>query len=127
MHKIVGGRPHFDAVSCFAPPPAPSSPSACCCCCCCCCCVHIRLWQHSPTLQIARDPECAKAWAALGAIVFLHSSDDRTVPASSSVLLHEALAGRGVRSRLLLGTGPHCAAIMGNGCVVLTSLACAVV
>jgi hypothetical protein len=49
-------------------------------------------------------------------IVLLHSSDDKTVPVSSSVRMHDALAGRGIQSRLLISTGSHCSAIMGNGC-----------
>jgi hypothetical protein len=73
--------------------------------------------QHSPSLQIACDAAYARAWAALFLVVLLHSADDATVPASSSVRMHEALMRRCVRSRLLIGTSSHCSAIMGRGFV----------
>lgn len=114
MHKTVGGRCHFAEVS--------QSKSN--------FCVLVVLalpslllrpldfaLQQSPSLQISLDPAHASAWADIGHIVLLHSAEDTTVPASSSVRMHEALAGRGVCSRLLIGTGSHCSAIMGCGCV----------
>jgi hypothetical protein len=131
MHKTVGGRLHFASASCprhsfpelfstqttsrhpnssllllpCAPPANCRRPRP-----------HLRL-QHSPSLQIERDAACASAWAALQHVVLLHSSDDATVPAASSVRMHRALASRGIRSRLLIATGSHCSSIMGNGFV----------
>ncbi len=109
MHKTVGGRLHFASVSCLRLSPtlsylAPRYSS------------KLSL-QFSPSLQIVRDASCARAWAALQRVVLLHSSDDSTVPAASSIRLHQALASRGIYSRLLISTGSHCSPILGNGFV----------